>query len=251
MTRRRGWFRWVGPVVASTALGAVLAGLVGPGTVAPVSASVNTSVAPAPAGAPAYPVGNAATGYSAEVTDPTSVPPGVNVWSCRPSAAHPYPVVLLPGTLWDVAESWQALGPILADDGYCVFALDYGATSLTTLSGGRLWSAGPIEASAAQLGAFVARVLSGTGARQVDPVGHSQGGMMPRWYLAFDGGAPYVHELVGLAPSNHGTTLDGLFAPDRRRHGDRPARTAHIDRLSRMHGTGGRVELPRHAQRRG
>jgi hypothetical protein len=26
-----------------------------------------------------------------------------------------------------------------------------------------------------------------------------------------DGGAAAVHELVGLAPSNHGTTLDGLF----------------------------------------
>jgi len=30
---------------------------------------------------------------------------------------------------------------------------------------------------------------------------------MPRYYLKFLGGAPKVHELVGLAPSNHGTTL--------------------------------------------
>jgi hypothetical protein len=35
--------------------------------------------------------------------------------------------------------------------------------------------------------------------------------MMPRYYLRFLGGASYVHTLVGLAPSNHGTTLDGLF----------------------------------------
>jgi hypothetical protein len=27
----------------------------------------------------------------------------------------------------------------------------------------------------------------------------------------FDDGAANVHTLVGLAPSNHGTTLDGLF----------------------------------------
>ena len=34
---------------------------------------------------------------------------------------------------------------------------------------------------------------------------------MPRWYMTRDGGAPAVHELVGLAASNHGTTLDGLL----------------------------------------
>jgi triacylglycerol esterase/lipase EstA (alpha/beta hydrolase family) len=34
--------------------------------------------------------------------------------------------------------------------------------------------------------------------------------VLPRWYLKFDGGATRVSALVGLAPSNHGTTLDGL-----------------------------------------
>jgi triacylglycerol esterase/lipase EstA (alpha/beta hydrolase family) len=34
--------------------------------------------------------------------------------------------------------------------------------------------------------------------------------MMPRYYLKFFGGAPRVHTLVGLSPSNHGTTVDGL-----------------------------------------
>ena len=33
---------------------------------------------------------------------------------------------------------------------------------------------------------------------------------MPRYCLKFLGGAPKVQTLVGLAPSNHGTTLDGL-----------------------------------------
>ena len=35
--------------------------------------------------------------------------------------------------------------------------------------------------------------------------------MMPRYYLRFLGGATKVHTLVGLAPSNYGTTLNGLF----------------------------------------
>jgi len=34
--------------------------------------------------------------------------------------------------------------------------------------------------------------------------------MMPRYYMKFLGGASKVHTLVGLAPSNHGTSLDGL-----------------------------------------
>jgi triacylglycerol esterase/lipase EstA (alpha/beta hydrolase family) len=163
------------------------------------------------AAAPRYPIGDAAAGYAAEVTNPTGSPPGVNVWSCRPSARHPYPVVLLPGTFYDLAESFQALGPMLADQGYCVFGLNYGDDRLTALTGGRVWAVGPIERSAQQLAGFVGRVLAVTGARQVDIVGWSQGGMMPRWYLRFGGGAARVHELVGLAPSNHGTTVNGLL----------------------------------------
>ncbi|MGA8371252.1 MAG: hypothetical protein WB765_14070 [Acidimicrobiales bacterium] len=49
--------------------------------------------------APQYPVGTAATGYLGELGAPTSSPPGVNLASCRPNVAHPYPVILLPGTL--------------------------------------------------------------------------------------------------------------------------------------------------------
>jgi triacylglycerol lipase len=35
--------------------------------------------------------------------------------------------------------------------------------------------------------------------------------MMPRWYIKFLGGAAKVDDLVGLAPSNHGTTNPGAF----------------------------------------
>jgi hypothetical protein len=34
--------------------------------------------------------------------------------------------------------------------------------------------------------------------------------MMPRYYINFLGGAPKVNALVGLSPSNDGTTVDGL-----------------------------------------
>ncbi len=57
---------------------------------------------------------------------------------------------------------------------------------------------------------FVDKVLTKTGKSKVDLVGHSQGGMMPRWYIQFLGGASKVRNLVALAPSNQGTTMSGI-----------------------------------------
>jgi triacylglycerol esterase/lipase EstA (alpha/beta hydrolase family) len=189
-------------------------GLATPARAATTPTAADTGAASDTASARPYPVGDAATGYLAELTDPTGSPPGVNVSGCHPAVSGPqqYPVILLPGTLYDMADTWQALGPILANDGWCVYGLNYGATVSTTLSGGRIWSAGDIPTSADQLATFVGQVRATTGANKVDLVGWSQGGMMPRWYLRFDGGAAYVHDLVGLAPSNHGTTVDGMSA---------------------------------------
>ncbi len=140
---------------------------------------------------------------------PTASPPGANDWSCTPSAAHPRPVVLVHGTFADMSDSWQALSPLLKNNGWCVFALNYGSYEGSGSIG--IYGVGEIRNSAQELSAFVDKVLSSTGASQVDMVGHSQGGMMPRYYLKNLGGAAKVHTLVGLSPSNHGTTLDGLF----------------------------------------
>jgi triacylglycerol esterase/lipase EstA (alpha/beta hydrolase family) len=149
-------------------------------------------------------IASAATHFS----DPTTPPPGANDFSCKPTAAHPYPVVLVHGTLANMNDDWQAASPVLANHGYCVFAFNFGGSSPNA----DLQGTGDIPASAQQLAAFVNRVLAATGAAKVDLVGHSQGGMMPRYYLNFLGGAAKVHTLVGLAPSNYGTTLDGLTA---------------------------------------
>jgi triacylglycerol esterase/lipase EstA (alpha/beta hydrolase family) len=140
-------------------------------------------------------------------------PPGANDWSCRPSMAHPYPVVLVPGTIEGMSYNWFTLSPLLRNSGYCVFALNYGQETdhpVGLPGAAPATGTGQIAASAAELAAFVDRVLAATGATQVDIVGHSQGGMMPRYYLRFLGGAAVVDTLVGLSPSNHGTTVDGL-----------------------------------------
>ncbi|MFF4907064.1 esterase/lipase family protein [Streptomyces sp. NPDC001260] len=131
---------------------------------------------------------------------------GWNDYSCKPSAAHPRPVVLVHGTLGNSVDNWLGLAPYLEDRGYCVFSLDYGQLSGVPV----FYGLGPIDKSAGQLSAFVDKVLTATGAAKADLVGHSQGGMMPRYYLRFLGGAAKVNALVGIAPDNHGTDLNGL-----------------------------------------
>ena len=76
------------------------------------------------------------------------MPPGSNNWSCKPSAAHPYPVILVHGTLANEAFSWQALSPMLANAGYCVYAFNYGANSSSL---GRFYALTDIGASAGEL----------------------------------------------------------------------------------------------------
>jgi triacylglycerol esterase/lipase EstA (alpha/beta hydrolase family) len=171
------------------------------------AAVVGSALATASASAQLPVIYNGTLGYSH--LSSTASPPGANNFSCKPSAAHPRPVILVHGTFADMSDSWQALSPLLADDGYCVFALNYGSYDGSGAVG--VYATGDIAQSAAELSTFVNRVLAATGASKVDLVGHSQGGMMPRYYLEFLGGAAKVNTLIGLAPSNHGTTLEGLF----------------------------------------
>ncbi|MET9071929.1 alpha/beta fold hydrolase [Streptomyces sp. NPDC004232] len=144
----------------------------------------------------------AATAHAADSAPST----GWNDFSCKPSADHPRPVVLVHGTLGNSVDNWLSLAPYLEARGYCVFSVDYGQLTGVPV----FYGLGPIDKSAGQLSAFVDKVLAATGAAKADLVGHSQGGMMPRYYLKFLGGAAKVNALVGLAPDNHGATLSGL-----------------------------------------
>ncbi len=132
---------------------------------------------------------------------------GWNDDNCKPSAEHPRPVVLIHGTFGNGTDNWLALAPYLVARGYCVFSFDYGQLPGVPFFDGL----GPVTDSAQQLADEVDHVLAVTGADKVDLVGHSQGGgLLPRYYLKFLGGAAKVNDLIGLAPDNHGTTLDGL-----------------------------------------
>jgi triacylglycerol esterase/lipase EstA (alpha/beta hydrolase family) len=171
------------------------------------AALMTLAVGPASAGGRPV-IYNFGVGVVAETTQPGSSPPGANDWTCKPSKAHPRPVILIHGTIFDMTLTWQALSPLLSNAGWCVFTLNYGGSSPTN----PVQATGPIEQSATTLSAFVNHVLSATGAHKVDLVGHSQGGgVLPRYYLEFLGGAAKVHTLVGLAPSQHGTDVSHLI----------------------------------------
>lgn len=172
-----------------------LGALVVLGVAAPGASAADYDVAP-----------NLLSGVIRTLPDPAAPPAGANDFSCRPSAAHPYPLVLVPGTFSTMGDDFAALAPTLANAGYCVFALNYGYVHPDDL----IQAVGPVPTSAQQLAAFVNRVRSATGVARVDLVGHSQGGMLAEYYAKLLGGAPKVHRIVGLSPTTHGTTLVGL-----------------------------------------
>lgn len=137
--------------------------------------------------------------------------PGENDWTCRPSATHPRPVVLVHGTAGNAATNWATYAALLSNNGYCVFALTYGVAPVEAASPIKFGGMNAIPSSAQELKTFIARVLATTHAHQVDIVGHSQGTYMPNYYVRFLGGAPYIHRYISLAPlwDGTGTTTAG------------------------------------------
>jgi triacylglycerol esterase/lipase EstA (alpha/beta hydrolase family) len=132
---------------------------------------------------------------------------GFNDASCTPSAAHPYPVVLVHGLGGAAETNWSYVGPYLADAGYCAYSLTYGATSPL---GPDVGGVGPIPQSAQEVNAFISQVLSETGASKVDLVGHSEGAFLSLYIPKELGISNEISKVVALAPPTHGTTFGGL-----------------------------------------
>jgi len=140
----------------------------------------------------------------AEAQTPGVPPPGANDFECRSDSP---PVILVHGTFGDMTVSWNLVSPALKTAGHCVFALDLVRRGMA-----------PIDQSADRLAAFVDEVRERTGAARVSLVGHSQGGMLGRYVARFRDKAAVIDDVVGLAPSSHGTTSPlapgaGIFCP--------------------------------------
>lgn len=161
---------------------------------------------------------NFLAGFLYSIVNPDVAPQGANDWSCKPTEARPNPVVLLHGTWENAYNNFARLSPALKDAGYCVFALNYGDKDSSALGHVKaLRGTGPVAESAKEIAVYVDAVRERTGAAKVDIVGHSQGGLVTRQYLRFEGGANpadpsqnKVDKVVSIAGSNHGTTLVGI-----------------------------------------
>lgn len=136
---------------------------------------------------------------------PGVAPTGVNDFECVPSPSHPRPVVLLHGTDSNAYSDYAALGPRLADAGFCVYAVNYGGQRDAVTFGTE-----DIPTSAGQVARFVDEVRAATGAEDVDLVGYSQGATVARYYINRLDGSDHVARWVGLASPTYGSSLYGL-----------------------------------------
>ena len=142
--------------------------------------------------------------------NPQQPPPGANDPSITVTAEHPLPIILINGTIATQGENWGVGAPALANAGYKVYTFNYG--NITQDPNFPIQATDDIRQSGLELAAEVDRVLAETGAPKVILIGHSQGGgILPVYYINNLDGADKVSQLIGIAPSNHGTDLDGLI----------------------------------------
>jgi hypothetical protein len=111
------------------------------------------------------------------------------------------PVLLVPGTSLDPATDYgYGWEPALSKLGW--------PSCTVTLPGKAM---GDIQV-AGEYVVYAIRTMHAAYGGRIDIVGHSQGGMVPRWALRFwPDTRAMVGDLVGLSPSNHGT-LDAIPA---------------------------------------
>lgn len=70
---------------------------------------------------------------------------------------------------------------------------------------------GDIAETAEDLADFVAGVRDRTGAAKVDLVAHSEGGLVSRQYVKYEGGSSTVDSLVTLGTPNYGTAVANIL----------------------------------------
>lgn len=152
--------------------------------------------------------------FSQQARDPNGPPAGSNDWDCKPSAAHPDPVILVHGTFANRTVNWPTISPFLANRGYCVYALTFGTRRQVDLGFYRPGGLDRMQQSARRLARFAARVMRKTASEQVDVIGHSQGSLMPNWWVKRLGGDAVVDDYIGISPLWDGTNPAGLGTLD-------------------------------------
>lgn len=130
------------------------------------------------------------------------MPAGVNQWGCKPAPGKGN-VVLIHGTFSSTMLSYGALGPRLANAGYCVYARDFGARDEDD------WFKGmdSVDHSAREIGVFIDKIIRSSGTPKVSLIGHSQGGLIGFYLIKVKGYDSKINRFIALAPSVSGTTI--------------------------------------------
>lgn len=121
---------------------------------------------------------------------------GTGTTSAATSTKNP---VLITAGLLSPGFALDPLAARLRADGWKVYTLEL--PGLGT---------GDIALSANAVTAKVNQIRTATGAAKVDLVGHSEGGLVNRYYLKFLGGTAKVGRYVSLGTPQHGTALANL-----------------------------------------
>jgi len=112
------------------------------------------------------------------------------------------PVIIVAGTFAGEGTASVYYAPLAARlraDGYQAFIFG--------LPGGGL---GDIAETSQALKVFAGQVRAQTGAARVDLVGHSQGGLVGRYYIKYLGGVNEVDSMISLGAPDYGTSLANL-----------------------------------------
>jgi triacylglycerol esterase/lipase EstA (alpha/beta hydrolase family) len=123
---------------------------------------------------------------------------GLAVAASPAGAVPPDPVIIVAGT-FSPAFANEPLAARMRAEGYQVWIFEL--PGLGT---------GDIRQSARALNTFADGVRAQTGAARVDLVGHSQGGLVGRAYIKYEGGAAEVDSLVSLGTPHYGTSLANI-----------------------------------------
>ncbi|TMK98504.1 MAG: alpha/beta fold hydrolase [Actinobacteria bacterium] len=132
---------------------------------------------------------------------------GNNDPSCKPTPAHPQPIVFLHGLGATYYEDLNVLQAEMASRGYCTFSSTYGAYPGFPYVGG----VRPVPESAVEIKDFIQQVLAETGSGKVDIVGHSEGGFQSLYVTKTQRIRRKVERVIAIAPPTHGTTFAGLY----------------------------------------
>jgi triacylglycerol lipase len=141
-----------------------------------------------------------ALGVVAATATPTFASAASAAGAGENAASAKNPVIVVAG-LSGPAFAYEPLASRLRGHGYQVFVYQLPGLGF-----------GDIRASAQAFAGYVAQVRAAGGFAKVDVVGHSEGGLVSRYYIKFLGGTATVGRYISLGTPQYGTYVANIIA---------------------------------------